>query len=300
MSSAPTGVGSFSSRCNRSASQAPPVRMPTRPVESETPARSLRASSEQRASASGRIIEIVLQDDLRRERVRLVFVPARSSAGSAQRFARLGRGEPLVGEIDRQPEAGFELPCEVSRAPGDVVLAAVHREWKADDQALRPPFPKERLDLGHAPLAAFGFEHSQRAGKPGLGVADGDADPTGAEIKSEYGVTGDFRRGHGRLAHACPASSESLAKSTPRSFIAAGRRSSAGVSKMIASLASTVSHAFCLISFSSCPAAQPEYPSVTSIFRGPPPCPTASRMSLDVVRPILSCTASVACHLPGG
>ena len=134
----------------------------------------------------------------------------------------------------------------------------MQRKRQAYQEPLGLPFAHQCLDFGDAPTAALGLEHSQGIGDPRFGVAHGDADPASAEIESKYGVAGDLRRGHGRFAHACPASSESLAKSTPSSFIAAGSRSSEGVSKMIASLASTVSQAFCLISFSSCPAAQPE------------------------------------------
>src|SRR5262249_51668433 len=109
-----------------------------------------------------------------------------------------------------------------------------------------------------APRGVLGLEHAQRARDARFGVADRDAYPAEAEIKSEDGVAGDLGRSHSRLAHACPASSESLAKSMPSNFIAAGRRLSAGVPKMIPSRAPTGSHAFCLISFSSCPADPPE------------------------------------------
>src|SRR6267142_5918634 len=258
MSSAPIGVASASSRCSRSASQAPPVRMPTMPVEAVTPARSLRTSSEHRASASGRFIEVALENDLRRERVDFVLVLARAATRFAKRGFGRRRRQALVREVHRQPEARLELPRETARAPRHLVLAPVHREGKPDQQSIGPPLAHKRLDLGHAPRGILRFEHAQRTGETRLGVADRDADPALAEIKSEYGVAGDLGRGHCRLAHACPAPSESFAKSTPSSFIAAGKRSSAGVSKMIASLASTVSQAFCLISFSSCPAAQPE------------------------------------------
>src|SRR5713101_5188700 len=201
------GVASFNSRCKRSASQAPPVRMPTRPVESVTPERSLRASSWHSASASGRFIKIALQDDLSGESVDRLLALALAETGIAEHFFGGGRGKPLVGEFYRKPEARLE--------------------------------------------------HSQRIGESRFGITHRDPDPACAEIESEDGVAGDLRRGHGRLAHACPASSDNLAKSMPSSFIAAGSRSSVGVSKMIPSLASTVSQAFCLISFSSCPAAQP-------------------------------------------
>src|SRR6266705_6360185 len=257
MSSAPIGVESFSSWCRRSASQAPPVRMPTSPVDSVTPARSFRTSSSHSVSASGRSIQITLQNDLSGEGVDRLLAFALAEAGFAERFFGRGRGKPLVSEFYRKPEARFEPTREAPRAPRHVVLAAVHRERQADHQLFGPPFAHKGFDLRHAPAGACRLEHSQRIGEPRFGVTHRDADPARAEIESKYGVAGDLRRGHGRLAHACPASSDNLAKSIPSSFIAAGSRSSVGVSKMIPSFASTVSQAFCLISFSSCPAAQP-------------------------------------------
>src|SRR6266511_401505 len=105
MSRAPRGVASFNSRCRRSASQAPPVRMPTRPVESVTPERSLSASSWNSASASGRFIKIALQDDLGGERVDRLLALAPAEAGFAERLFGCCRGKPLVSEFYRKPES---------------------------------------------------------------------------------------------------------------------------------------------------------------------------------------------------
>src|SRR6266702_1094235 len=161
MSSTPIGVESSSSRCRRSASQAPPVRMPTSPVESVMPARSLRASSSQSASASGRSIEVALQNDPGCERVRLVLVLAPAAAVLAQAFPRRSGREPLVGEHDRQPKSHLKLPRKAPRAQRHFVLAAVRRERQADQQPLGPPFAHEGGDLRHAPAAALGLERSQ-------------------------------------------------------------------------------------------------------------------------------------------
>src|SRR6267378_7224590 len=134
MSSVPIGVASFSSRCRRSASQAPPVRMPTSPVDSVTPARSFRASSSHRASASGRSIQITLQDDLSGEGVDRLLVIADAKAGFAERFFGRGGGKPFVSEFYRKPEARLEPPREAPCAPRHFVFAAVHRERQADYQ----------------------------------------------------------------------------------------------------------------------------------------------------------------------
>src|SRR5262245_63587589 len=51
---------------------------------------------------------------------------------------------------------------------------------------------------------SLSLDEPERAGEARFGVPHGDADPAGAEIKSEYRVAEDLRRGHCRLAHACP------------------------------------------------------------------------------------------------
>src|SRR5438045_1543531 len=187
MSSAPKGVETFSSRCRRSASQAPPVRIPTSPVDSVTPARSFRASSSHSASASGRSIQITLQDDLSGERVHCLLALAPAEAAFAERFFGGGRRKPLVGELYREPEARLEPAREAPRTPRHVVLAAVHRERQADHQQLGPPFAHERFDLSHAPAGACRFEHSQGIGASRFGVTYLHAVPTRAETESKDG-----------------------------------------------------------------------------------------------------------------
>src|SRR4029450_738078 len=93
-------------------------------------------------------------------------------------------------------------------------------------------------------------DRRERMGDPHRVLTHRHAEEALAEVEREHGA--------GAAAHACPASSARVAYDTPSSSIAAGRRSSAGTSKMIESCAATVSQAFCLISCSSWPAAQPE------------------------------------------
>src|SRR5262245_54370483 len=140
MSSEPTGVARPSSWCRRSASHAPPVRIPTRPVDSETLARSLPASSRQRASASGRFIEVALKNDLRGERVHLALMLAAAPAALAQGLFGGRRREPLVRQHDRKAKARLELAREPARAPRHLVLPPVEGEGKSDQQARRAPF----------------------------------------------------------------------------------------------------------------------------------------------------------------
>src|SRR5258708_11554849 len=162
--------------------------MPTRPVESVTPERSLRTSSWQSSSASGRFIEIALKDDCRSERMRGVLVFASAAARLAQMRFRRHRGQALIGERYWKLEAPLQPPREAPGASRHVVLAAVHSERQADHQFFGPPFAHERLDLRHAPAGACRLEHSQGIGEPRFGVTPPDADPAPAEIERAYGV----------------------------------------------------------------------------------------------------------------
>src|SRR5439155_17604965 len=168
MSSAPIGVESFSSRCRRSASQAPPVRMPTSPVDSVAPARSFRASSSHSASASGRSIQVALQDDLSGEGVDRLLALAGAEAGFAERFFGCGRGKPLVSEFYRKPEARLEPPREAPRAPRHVVLAAIHRKRQADHQPFGWPFPLQgpQPSVAGLPVAPDGRGQEKNGGAP--------------------------------------------------------------------------------------------------------------------------------------
>src|SRR5258708_39607937 len=157
MSSVPIGVESFSSRCRRSASQAPPVRMPTSPVDSLTPARSFRASSSHSASASGRFIQITLQDDLSGEGVDRLL--ALAETGFAERFFGGGRGKSLVGEFNRKPEARLEPTREAPGAPRHVVIAAVHRKRQADPQPFGPPFVPQPFTPPPPPASCWRLQH---------------------------------------------------------------------------------------------------------------------------------------------
>src|SRR5258708_12408429 len=127
MSSVPIGVESFSSRCRRSASQAPPVRMPTSAVDSVTPARSFRASSSHSASASGRFIQITLQDDLSGEGVDRLLALALAETGFAERFFGGGRGKSLVGAFNRTPEPCLHPSPQAPTSPPHPCLPPLHR-----------------------------------------------------------------------------------------------------------------------------------------------------------------------------
>src|SRR5258708_14542787 len=186
MSSVPIGVESFSSRCRRSASQAPPVRMPTSAVDSVTPARSFRESSSRSASASGRFIQITLQDDLSGEGVDRLLALALAETGFAERFFGGGRGKSLVGEFYRKPEARLEPTREAPRAPRHVVIAAVHRQRQAEPQPFVPPLVHKRFALRHPPAPPSRLQPSPLGERSRRRRTLPNARPASAQIESQH------------------------------------------------------------------------------------------------------------------
>ena len=192
----------------------------------------------------------------------------------AQRLLGVARGQPLVDERGGDRRSGPRSRCAKRRASRLTACSrAVGVRRQPDDEQRRPPLGDRALDGGEAergsPRAAM---VASGCAMRGLEVADGDADAFGAEVERENGarsrvrgdgrwVRGGFRALRRQLVthhssrvtgfQACPASSDRLAKSMPSRLIAAGRRSSAGSSKITSALACTVSQAFCASSCSS-------------------------------------------------
>src|SRR5688572_26188724 len=127
MSSVPNGTSRPSSRCRRSATQAPPVTIPINPVWGATSGRICAASLPSSCSASGaadlatscrrraRGVEIALQDFLRCCLVEQGLSPALRDSCFAQAEVGGGGGQPLVDELDRNAETGAEIARELTR-----------------------------------------------------------------------------------------------------------------------------------------------------------------------------------------
>src|SRR6476659_4127744 len=96
-------------------------------------------SAWQSFSASGSFIEVLLQDELRRDRVDRFFLHA------LQFGFGLHRSKALVDARHRQAKAPLELAREALHAPRERMLAGLpHRQ--PDDQASRFPLLHEFLD----------------------------------------------------------------------------------------------------------------------------------------------------------
>src|SRR3989337_2509267 len=120
MSRSPSGSLRPSVACRRSATQAPPVWMPTMALAGPMRLRSSAASCAQSASASGSAaMEILLEDQLRSDRV---DGPA---LGAAQPAFCLRRRVALVHGLHRQAKTARELAREAPHALGEHVLAAL-------------------------------------------------------------------------------------------------------------------------------------------------------------------------------
>src|SRR5512145_1986189 len=103
--------------------------------------RSSAASCSQSFSASGSLVKVLLQDQLRRDRVdRLVLYAFEA------RF-RLHGSVALVDARHRQLEALLQAAREVLRLARHLVRLSLGGSRQADDQRGRLPFLDERLDI---------------------------------------------------------------------------------------------------------------------------------------------------------
>src|SRR5947199_4800782 len=101
---------------------------------------SSRTSSWQSFSASGSLVKVLLQYQLRGDRIdRFLF-------HAAQPAFRLDRGEALVDARDRKMETTFELPSEFFHSLRQRMLARL-ADRQADDQSCRTPFLHQGMNL---------------------------------------------------------------------------------------------------------------------------------------------------------
>ena len=236
-------------RCRRSASHAPPVWMPIIAVSGGD--RAASAASRRAPRRALRLRQLHL-----RSRNRLCRMScAATGSTSLGRPARAGahragdRGVALVHERHRQAEAAARGAARSPRPAASSRAARPAARRQADHEPRRLPLAHQR---SMARRRSSPWPESSMA--PGWArCASSVPRPRRRYARRNRSQTVP---GASAIRHA-PLASCSRAKSTPRSSIAAAARSSAGVSKMIASRASTVSQAFCLISCSSWPAPSP-------------------------------------------
>src|SRR6267378_7331842 len=132
MSISPSGSFSASSVCSRSASQAPPVWSPIIALFGVRRGRSSAASCSQSFSASGSFMEILLEQELRGDRVHALALHA------AQPALGLYRREALVHARHRDTEAAFERARKALDALHERMLA-VGGDRQADHELRRTP-----------------------------------------------------------------------------------------------------------------------------------------------------------------
>src|SRR5258706_756509 len=172
MSIKPNGFSIRNSLWRRSASHAPPVYRPTIPVFGPTSGFSTRASSWQRFSASGSLVKVLLQDQLRRDGI------DRFPLHAAQPPLRLDRGEALVDARHRQVEAPFELAREALDALRQRMSALVG-DRQADHEMRRAPLRNQGLDLLEA------RDRRKRMSRSQFRLPDCNSDTLETEVEGE-------------------------------------------------------------------------------------------------------------------
>src|SRR5687767_12084199 len=181
MSIRPSGVDMPSMACSRSASQAPPVYSPIIAVFGPMRGLSSPASCSQIFSASGSFIEILLQYELRRDRVD-GLVP-----DTAQAALGLHRREALVDARHGQLEAPLKAPREVLGLARHGVRLALHRGRPPDHECRWMPFLDQLFYLGKL------RHRGQRMRGAQLGLADRHANALQTKIECQYGAGGPLR-----------------------------------------------------------------------------------------------------------
>src|ERR671936_1021812 len=205
MSIRPSGVARPSSACSRSASQAPPVYRPIIALLGVRCGRSSAASCSQSFSASGSFIEVLLEQELRGDRVNTLALEA------AQTALRFHRAEALVDASHREVKTAFELAREALDALRQRMLA-IGGDRQADDELRRPPFgdqPGNGLEAGSG-------DRGERMRGAELGLAHPYSNTLETEIEGEDGGAAPLR--HVPLR---PAAARSRGRGAPSPWAAA-------------------------------------------------------------------------------
>ena len=140
--------------------------------------------------------EPVLENHLSRHRI-VFFSPA---ALLRETIAGLPGGEPLVHEVDRHPEACFQLVAESPREAGGVLFGTVHVERQTDHHRLRLPALDEARERRPVRLRLACGQRGQRSRGAGERLAHRNPDVPASGIESEEspgrGVARRQRAGH--------------------------------------------------------------------------------------------------------
>src|SRR3954465_4565191 len=144
--------------------------MPIMAVLSVTRSASCLASASQSFSASGKLIEILLEHELRGDRVHRQLVPAPAQAA----FSLHGR-IALIDLCDRQPEAALKAARKALGLPSDEMRFALRGERPPDDEARRLPFLHQLFYRRKARIARSSYCRQRMRGAQ-LGFPDCHAD----------------------------------------------------------------------------------------------------------------------------
>src|SRR2546426_5897401 len=161
MSISPSGVGSASRPCRRSASHAPPVKSPIMALFGPSRGRSSATSCSHNFSASGSFAKVLLQDELCRHRIDALALH------SAQTALRLYRTETLIDALHGKLKPALELPREALDPFGERVFALLG-DRQADHELRGLPFLHQASDG----LEARRGDRRQRMRRAELGAAD--------------------------------------------------------------------------------------------------------------------------------
>ena len=206
-------------------------------------------------SASGRLalVKVGLQYELRRDTVarHLAPFPPGSRLAQARAAARVVKrsSQSVTGSANRCSSCAREA----SRAGSHRVRCTVGMRRQPDHQQRRLPFGEQRFDCAES-LPGRGVRRSSSTGaRASAGSRRRPPRCAACRSRRQERSPREARRSMAvaTTSQACPTASDRREKSMPRSFIAAGSRTSGGSANSTSASAATVSHAFWAISCSS-------------------------------------------------
>src|SRR5579862_927222 len=126
------------------------------------------------------------EDHHRRQRVDTSFTPALAGRHFSQAIARLEAGQPLVEHLDVDVQFEREVRGEFPRGNRGRTFAAVHVDWKSDDESADTAVAEHsgnRLDvfLKRPPL-----DNTQRIGAHRGRISNRNPDTPAPKIKRSY------------------------------------------------------------------------------------------------------------------
>ena len=133
----------------------------------------------------GTVVQERLQDEHSSEPIHRLPTPADADFGLPQQTVSLHRGEPLVPEVNRQPEALAQLLREKGNLLGLGAFRAAHSQGVTHHDFSHRVFGDEAAEFRKIGSLVPAAESPQTLGRDRERVRDGNADGLGPYVQSQ-------------------------------------------------------------------------------------------------------------------